>query len=46
LLYKACYRFKIISFSRSPINEGSEDAAEPAEQLEEAIIYDYRKNAF
>lgn len=46
LLYKACYSFKIISFSRKTDTvEGNEEAPEPAEQLGQAIIRDYRNNS-
>ena len=51
LMFKACYRFKIISFVRPkpPIFNDSdpaseeEEAPEPAEQLDGPIIYDYRQ---
>lgn len=43
LLYKACFNFKIISFSRKTDSvESSEEAPEPAELLDQAIIRDYR----
>lgn len=48
LLYKACFRFKIVSFTKPKDeqnqnqDESEDEAADPAELLDDPIISDYR----
>jgi len=50
LLYKACFRFKIVSFGNSTEEKKEDDsdreAADPAELLDDPIISDYRDKTY
>ena len=50
LLYKACFRFKIVSFTNSKeekkVDDSDKEAADPAELLDDPIISDYRDKTY